>query len=68
MSNMRIVKYETLLFLTIKLYTHVYVVYIVRVVQLKFNDLILKRKLGLRFLGYLRELPNEDYESEKISH
>lgn len=68
MSNMRIVKYETLLFLTIKLYTHVYVVYIVRVVQLKFNDLILKRKLGLRFLSYLRELPNEDYESEKISH
>lgn len=37
-------------------------------VQLKFNDLILKRKVGLRFLGYLRELPNEDYESEKISH
>lgn len=41
-------------------------VYIVRVVQLKFNDLILKTILGLRFLGYLRELPNEDYESEKI--
>lgn len=65
---MRIVKYETHLFVTIKLYTHVYVVYIVRVVQLKFNDLILKRILGLRFLCYLRELPNEDYESEKISH
>lgn len=68
MSNMRIVKYETHLFATIKLYTHVYVVYIVRVVQLKFNDLILKRKVGLRFSGYLRELPNEDCESEKISH
>lgn len=54
---MRIVKYETHLFATIKL-----------CVQLKFNDLILKRKVGLRFSGYLRELPNEDCESERISH